>query len=47
MKTLECPPCFSELQFAQVFEIELDNYLRLLDYDQIVQDGKLKEQFEA
>jgi hypothetical protein len=33
MKTLECPTCFSELQFTQVYEIESDNYLRLLDYD--------------
>jgi hypothetical protein len=47
MKTLECPTCFSELQFTQVYEIESDNYLILLDYDQIVQDGQLKEQFEA
>jgi len=44
MKTLECPTCFSELQFTQVYEIESDNYLKLLDYDQIVQDRKLKEQ---
>jgi hypothetical protein len=47
MKTLERPTCFSELQFTQVYEIESDNYLRLLDYDQIDQNGKLKEQFEA
>ena len=47
MKALECPTCFSELQFTQEYEIESDNYLRLLDYDRIVQDRKLKEQFEA
>jgi hypothetical protein len=47
MKTLECPTCFSELQFTQVYEIESDNHVRLLDHDLIVQDGRLKEQFEA
>jgi hypothetical protein len=46
MKTFERLTHSSELQLTPGYEIYLDNYLSLWEYDRIILERKLKDQFE-
>ena len=46
MKPFERLTHSSELQLTPEYEIHLDNYLSLWEYDRIILERKLKDQFE-